>query len=165
MAPCCYSVYAFIQFLFAPVIGNLSDKFGRRPVLLASLLGFGIDYLFLAFSTYIWLVICWPNHCRYYRRQFYHRLGIYSRCKYSRNQGKEFRDGLELHLAWALSLALHWAVYCRPGRLKLLFTQPPFFVLLNCLYGYFVLPESLSKENRLMSFIGNGQTHWGHYNY
>jgi DHA1 family tetracycline resistance protein-like MFS transporter len=39
------AAYAFTQFLFAPVIGNLSDQFGRRPVLLSSLLGFGIDYI------------------------------------------------------------------------------------------------------------------------
>ena len=46
--------YASMQFFFAPVIGNLSDKFGRRPVLLSSLLGFGIDYLFLAFAPTVW---------------------------------------------------------------------------------------------------------------
>ncbi len=52
------SVYAITQFLFAPVIGNLSDKYGRRPVLLGSLLGFGIDYLFLALApTYGWLFV------------------------------------------------------------------------------------------------------------
>jgi DHA1 family tetracycline resistance protein-like MFS transporter len=39
------AAYAGMQFLFAPVIGNLSDKFGRRPVLLCSLLGFSVDYL------------------------------------------------------------------------------------------------------------------------
>jgi len=38
--------YAIMQFLFAPVLGGLSDKFGRRPVLLFSLFGFGLDYLF-----------------------------------------------------------------------------------------------------------------------
>src|SRR6476661_8682766 len=52
------SVFALTQFLFSPVIGNLSDRFGRRPVLLASLLGFGIDYIILALApAYGWLFI------------------------------------------------------------------------------------------------------------
>src|SRR5678809_793765 len=52
------STYAVTQFLFAPVIGNLSDKYGRRPVILSSLLGFGIDYIFLALApSYGWLFI------------------------------------------------------------------------------------------------------------
>src|SRR5215217_3024057 len=50
--------YAVMQFLFAPVLGNLSDRFGRRPVLLFSLLGFGIDYIFLALAPTIgWLFV------------------------------------------------------------------------------------------------------------
>src|SRR6185369_16114691 len=44
------SAYAIAQFICAPLIGNLSDRFGRRPVLLSSLFGFGVDYLFLAFA-------------------------------------------------------------------------------------------------------------------
>src|SRR5215211_7689794 len=52
------TAYAIMQFLFAPVLGNLSDQYGRRPVLLASLFGFGIDYLFLAFAPTIqWLFV------------------------------------------------------------------------------------------------------------
>src|SRR6476660_7254515 len=52
------SVFAVTQFLFSPVIGNLSDRFGRRPVLLSSLLGFGVDYIILALApAYGWLFI------------------------------------------------------------------------------------------------------------
>src|SRR4051812_25042488 len=52
------SVFAITQFMFAPVIGNLSDKYGRRPVLLLSLFGFGIDYIILALApAYGWLFI------------------------------------------------------------------------------------------------------------
>ena len=42
--------YAIMQFVCAPIMGNLSDKYGRRPVLLFSLFGFGIDYLLVAFA-------------------------------------------------------------------------------------------------------------------
>ena len=50
--------YAIMQFLFAPVIGALSDQYGRRPVLLLSLLGFGVDYIFLSLAPTIgWLFV------------------------------------------------------------------------------------------------------------
>ena len=50
--------YAITQFIFAPIIGSLSDKFGRRPIILISLFGFSLDYLLLAFSpTITWLFI------------------------------------------------------------------------------------------------------------
>lgn len=49
--------YAAMQFVFAPVIGNLSDRFGRRPVLLAAVLALGLDYLLQAFAPAMsWLV-------------------------------------------------------------------------------------------------------------
>src|ERR1700761_5213292 len=50
--------YAIVQFFCAPIIGSLSDKYGRRPVLLCSLFGFGVDYLFLALApSYGWLFV------------------------------------------------------------------------------------------------------------
>jgi DHA1 family tetracycline resistance protein-like MFS transporter len=50
--------YAAMQFVFAPILGNLSDRYGRRPILLASLLGYGIDYAVMGFApTLAWLVI------------------------------------------------------------------------------------------------------------
>src|SRR5689334_17090802 len=50
--------YAIMQFFCAPIIGALSDKYGRRPVLLLSLFGFSIDYLFMAVAPTIgWLFL------------------------------------------------------------------------------------------------------------
>lgn len=50
--------YAFMQFVFSPLIGNLSDRYGRRPVLLISVLGMGLDYVFMYFAPDLfWLVL------------------------------------------------------------------------------------------------------------
>ena len=50
------SLYALMQFLCAPVLGALSDRFGRRPVLLVSVLGAAIDALFMAFAPSLWML-------------------------------------------------------------------------------------------------------------
>ena len=44
------AIYSLMQFIFAPLLGSLSDRFGRRPIILASLLGSGLDYFLLAFA-------------------------------------------------------------------------------------------------------------------
>jgi DHA1 family tetracycline resistance protein-like MFS transporter len=50
--------YAVLQFFFGPVIGNLSDRFGRRPIILFSLFAYGVDYLLMGFApTIAWLFI------------------------------------------------------------------------------------------------------------
>ncbi|VWC02422.1 transporter, major facilitator family protein [Burkholderia lata] len=50
------AIYALMQFVFAPVLGVLSDRYGRRPVLLLSLAGAAIDYLIMAFTPHLWLL-------------------------------------------------------------------------------------------------------------
>ncbi|HEX4299155.1 MAG TPA: TCR/Tet family MFS transporter [Devosia sp.] len=51
------ALYAVMQFIFAPVLGSLSDRLGRRPVLLISLAGAAINYLFLAFAPNLWMLL------------------------------------------------------------------------------------------------------------
>lgn len=52
-----FALYAAIQFLFSPVLGVMSDRFGRRPVLLVSLAGAAVDYLFMAFAPELWMLV------------------------------------------------------------------------------------------------------------
>lgn len=51
------ALYAAMQFLFSPVLGVLSDRYGRRPVLLVSLAGAAIDYVVMAFAPELWLLV------------------------------------------------------------------------------------------------------------
>ncbi|MCR6672505.1 Tet(A)/Tet(B)/Tet(C) family tetracycline efflux MFS transporter [Devosia ginsengisoli] len=51
------ALYSACQFLFSPILGVLSDRFGRRPVLLVSLAGAAIDYLIMAFAPELWMLV------------------------------------------------------------------------------------------------------------
>ena len=57
MSASCYALYAAMQFMFSPVLGVLSDRFGRRPVLLISLAGAAVDYLLMAFAPELWMLV------------------------------------------------------------------------------------------------------------
>lgn len=141
------SAYAITQFLFAPVIGNLSDKYGRRPVLLSSLLGFGIDYIFLALApTYGWLFVG-RIIAGITGASFTTATAYIADVSTAETRAKNFGlIGAAFGLGFVIGPALG-------GLLAGLGVRAPFYAaaglcLLNALYGYFVLPESLSKENR-----------------
>src|SRR4051812_17106070 len=51
------TTYALMQFVFSPILGAMSDRFGRRPVLLLSLAGTLVDYLFMTFTPYGWVLV------------------------------------------------------------------------------------------------------------
>jgi len=139
--------YAITQFLFAPVLGNLSDKYGRRPVLLFSLLGFGIDYLFLSFAPSIGWLFVGRVIAGFTGASFTTASAYIADISTPENRAQNF--GM-IGAAFGLGFILGPMI---GGLLGELGARVPFFVaaglaLLNCAYGYFVLPESLSKENR-----------------
>ena len=139
--------YAIMQFGCAPILGNLSDQFGRRPVLLFSLLGFGIDYIFMAFAPTIgWLFL---------GRVFSGAAGssITTASAYiadvSTKENRAQNFGM-IGAAFGIGFIIGPVM---GGVLGQYGTRIPFLVsaglaLLNAMYGYFVLPESLTKDHR-----------------
>ncbi|MFB0907886.1 MAG: TCR/Tet family MFS transporter [Spirosomataceae bacterium] len=139
--------YSSMQFLFSPIIGGLSDQFGRRPVLLISLFGFGVDYIFLALAPTIgWLFV--GRIISGITGASFSTAGAYI-ADVSPPEKRAQNFGL-LGAAFGLGFIIGPTL---GGLLGEYGSRIPFFVsaglsLLNWLYGYFVLPESLKPENR-----------------
>ena len=140
-------VYALMQFVCAPILGNLSDKYGRRPVLLFSLFGFAIDYLFMALApTYGWLFIG-RTISGITGASFTTASAYIADISTNENRTKNF--GM-IGAAFGLGFIIGPAI---GGLLSGFGLRAPFIAaailcLLNALYGYFVLPESLSRDHR-----------------
>ena len=139
--------YAITQFVCAPILGNLSDQYGRRPIILGSLFGFAIDYLFLALAPSIgWLfigrVLAGVTGSSFTTASAY-IADISTPEKRAQNFGMV---GAAFGLGFIIGPVLG-------GLLGQYGSRIPFFAaatlaLVNGLYGYFILPESLTKENR-----------------
>jgi len=141
------SVYALMQFLCAPVLGNLSDQFGRRPVILLSLLGSGLDYFLLAFAPsltwfFVGRVIAGITGANFSAASAY-IADVSPPEKRAANFGLV---GAAFGLGFIIGPVLGGLL--STWDLRLPFIAAGVLTLLNWLYGCFVLPESLALENR-----------------
>lgn len=139
--------YAAMHFLFGPLIGNLSDRWGRRPVLLVSLGALAVDYLILAYATTLWVLFLGRILTGICGATFSTANAYIADVSDEKNRGKAF--GL-VGAAFGIGFILGPAI---GGFLGGLNVHAPFYAaagmaFLNMLYGYFVLPESLKEENR-----------------
>jgi MFS transporter, DHA1 family, tetracycline resistance protein len=139
--------YAVMQFLFAPVLGNLSDRYGRRKVLLFSLFGFGADYLFTAFAPNIFWLFIGRTVAGITGASMTTAMAYIADITPPEKRAQNF--GL-VGAAFGLGFVIGPVI---GGLLGTFGTRVPFFVaagftFLNWLYGYFILPESLPKERR-----------------
>ncbi|MFY7827093.1 MAG: TCR/Tet family MFS transporter [Flectobacillus sp.] len=139
--------YAVMQFIMSPIIGGLSDQYGRRPIILASLIGFSIDYLLLAFAPNItWLFV--GRLIAGVTGASFTTAGAYI-ADISKPEERAKNFGM-IGAAFGLGFILGPVVGGVLGEINI---KLPFFAsagltAINWLYGYFILPESLSKENR-----------------
>lgn len=139
--------YAITQFVFSPIVGSLSDKFGRRPIILLSLFAFSLDYLLLAFAPTIgWLflgrIIAGLTGASITTASAY--IADVSNAE---NRAKNF--GM-IGAAFGLGFIIGPVI---GGLLGQFGARVPFYAaavlcFLNFIYGLFILPESLPFENR-----------------
>lgn len=141
------TTFAAMQFLFGPIIGGLSDRFGRRPVLLLSLAAMALDYLVMALAGSIWLLLAG-------------RLigGVTSATQATANaymadisagEDRAANFGL-IGAAFGLGFVLGPLI---GGLLGEWGTRAPFFAAavlaaMNAVFGFLVLKETLPQENR-----------------
>lgn len=139
--------YAATQFVFSPLIGNLSDRFGRRPVLLCSLLGFCADYLFQAFAPTIgWLFL--GRLLAGITGASFTTANAYI-ADISEPEKRAANFGL-VGVAFGLGFIIGPFIGGVLGKIDVHypFIAAALLAFLNAVYGYFILPESLSPENR-----------------
>jgi DHA1 family tetracycline resistance protein-like MFS transporter len=140
-------LFAAVQFVAAPILGNLGDRFGRRPILLISLAALGFDYVLIALApTLLWLFV----------GRF---ISAIASATFSTANawvadvsapGDRARHFGFLSAAWGLGFMIGPVL---GGLLGELGARVPFWAaavlsLMNVFYGLFVLPESLPAESR-----------------
>ena len=148
-----FFVYALMQFFFSPLAGNLSDRFGRRPVLLVSLFVFGLDYLIMGFApTLAWLYVG-----RLVAGMSATSFAIANACVADLFPPEKRAQNFGLMgAAFGVGFILGPVI---GGFLGEFGPRTPFFAtaaiaFANVVFGWFAVPETLAPENRRPFRVG-----------
>ena len=142
-----YFAFAFTQFLFSPLMGNLSDRFGRRPLLLLAVFGLGIDYVFSALAPSLFWLFVGRALAGLCGSSYVIANAYIADVTAPADRARAF--GL-IGAAFGVGFVAGPAV---GGLLGELGPRVPFWAaavvsLLNFVYGWFVLPETLPEGKR-----------------
>jgi DHA1 family tetracycline resistance protein-like MFS transporter len=140
--------WGLMQFIFSPILGSLSDRFGRRPVLLISTLGLGLDYILMAVAPdLVWLfigrVISGITAASFSTANAY----IADVTPPDRRAAAFGLVGAAFGIGFVLGPAFGGIMGDFDPRLP--FWAAAILSLANAAYGYFVLPESLPQDRRM----------------
>ncbi len=142
-----YFAFAMAQFAFSPLMGNLSDRFGRRPLLLIAVFGLFVDYMFSALAPTIFWLFVGRAIAGFCGSSYVIANAYIADVTAPEDRAKAF--GL-MGAAFGVGFVLGPAI---GGLLGEFGPRVPFFAaavisLLNFCYGWFVLPETLPPERR-----------------
>ncbi|MGB3748185.1 MAG: TCR/Tet family MFS transporter [Rhodanobacter sp.] len=154
------TVFAIVQFVFSPVQGALSDRFGRRPVILVSNLGLAVDFVILALAPTLWLLFAARVLLGMTAASFSTANAYIADIVPKEKRAAAF--GI-LGSAFGLGFIIGPGLGGFLGGIAL---RLPFWVaaglaLCNFLYGCFILPESLPAERRAARFELHGAHPFG----
>ena len=141
------AAYGIFQFLLGPLMGNIGDRFGRRPVFLVSLFGFGADFLLMGFAPSILWLFVGRSVAGGFGAIFGPANAAMADMSAAQDRAASFgKVGAAFGLGFIMGPALG-------GLLADYGTRLPFFVaavlaFANGIYGYFVFPETMSKEQQ-----------------
>lgn len=142
------TVWGLMQFLFSPLLGALSDRFGRRPIILISCLGLGLDYIFMALAPSLVLLFVGRVISGITAATISTAFAYIADVTKPEGRAKAFGlVGVGFGLGFVLGPAAG-------GLLGGIDPRLPFWVaaactLANAAFGWFVLPESLSPDKRM----------------
>ncbi len=141
------ATYAALQFLFSPILGGLSDRYGRRPVLLISLFGFALDYLFLSYAPTIGWLFVGRAIAGISGASFTTASAYIADISNDKNRAQNFgMIGAAFGLGFIIGPVIGGLLGSLGSRVPFMFAAGLSF--LNWMYGYFVLPESLPADQR-----------------
>ncbi|MCR6664070.1 MAG: TCR/Tet family MFS transporter [Luteimonas sp.] len=145
------TVFAAIQFVSAPIQGALSDRYGRRPVILLSCLGLGIDFIIMALAPTLWWLLLARVFSGVFSASFSTANAYIADITAPEQRAKSF--GL-IGAAFGVGFIIGPVIGGWLGEidLRLPFWFAAALALLNFCYGLFVLPESLPLEKRSARF-------------
>lgn len=144
-----FAVYALMQFVCGPIAGMLSDRYGRRPILLASSLGTALDYLIAALTQSLWILLAARIIAGALGASLSTANAYIADISKPEERAKNFGlIGATFGMGFVLGPVIGGLLGNIDLRLPFYFASALAF--LNFLYGYFVLPESLKPENRNM---------------
>ncbi len=139
--------YAAAQFVFAPIVGSISDAYGRKPVLLAALAFLALDYVIMALADSFWLLLIGRTLAGLAGATYITATAYVS--DITPREGRAARFGL-IGAAFGIGFVLGPALggVAAAWHISAPFWLAAVLAALNVAFGLFVLPESLSTENR-----------------